>query len=255
MITEYHRPETIEEALTLLARPDLDTRVLGGGLTLNQPTREIFSVVDIQKLGLNRLEARGDTVQIGAAVTLQALIESELIPAVIKACLVKETGYNRRQVATVAGSLVSADGRSPFAAVMMAYDPILELLKEGEEPREIALGDFMVLRGDMLPGRIITRLAFTTRVKVAYEQVARSPVDRPIVSAAVGQWSSKRTRAIIGGWGDQPRMVADGPGPEGAAAAARDSYMNADDQWASGEYRSDVAGTLVERCINALQEK
>lgn len=253
MITEYHRPETVEEALSLLARPGIETRVLGGGLTLNQPSREEFAVVDIQKLALNMLEKRANTIHIGAAVTLQALISSGFIPAVIQDCIVKETGYNRRQVATTAGTVISADGRSPFTAVMMAFDPVVEFLRDGEKPQEVQLGDFMPLRAEMIRERLISKLTFNSQVRVAYEQVARTPVDRPIVLAAVGQWPSNRTRVIIGGYGDHPRMVLDGQGSDGAAAAASDSYREAEDEWASAAYRSDTAGILVERCLEKLE--
>jgi hypothetical protein len=49
-------------------------------------------------------------------------------------------------------------------------------------------------------------------------------------------------------------MVFDGPESEGADIAARDAYSEAGDQWAGGEYRSDVAGVLVLRSLNEIAE-
>jgi CO/xanthine dehydrogenase FAD-binding subunit len=53
MITQYYRPQTLEEALKLLSQPD--TRPLGGGTALTQKNDESFSVVDLQALGLNKI--------------------------------------------------------------------------------------------------------------------------------------------------------------------------------------------------------
>jgi CO/xanthine dehydrogenase FAD-binding subunit len=254
MISEYHRPQTVEEALRLLARPDPRTVVLGGGLYLNQgpPSLDPVAVVDVQEMGLDTIESRGHTLTLGAAVTLRDYLDAEGVPPVIKAVIPKETGYNRRQVATFAGTLITADGRSPLAAVLMAFDPLLTLLRDGAEPEEIPLGDFLPLREEHLQGGLVTQITLSSRTKVAYEQVARTPVDRPIVCAAVGKWPSGRTRVILGGYGKSPRMVLDGTDQEGAAAAARDSYQDAEDEWSSAAYRSDVAAILVERCLQQV---
>jgi hypothetical protein len=42
----------------------------------------------------------------------------------------------------------------------------------------------------------------------------------------------------------------DGPNSDGAVSAAQSAYQEASDQWASAEYRNDVAGILAARCIN-----
>ena len=74
MITQYYRPQTLEEALQLLSRSD--TRPLGGGTLLTQRSEESFSVVDLQALGLDKINKSGDRLEIGAATTLQILLES-----------------------------------------------------------------------------------------------------------------------------------------------------------------------------------
>ena len=55
MIIEYYRPQSLEEALELLARPGLTTVPLGGGTVVNQPSPEPVAVVDLQALGLNMI--------------------------------------------------------------------------------------------------------------------------------------------------------------------------------------------------------
>lgn len=255
MIVEYHRPQSVEEALDLLARSQPRTVVLGGGLFVNQEQKEEIAVVDVQSLGLSDIQARGNKLVLGSAVTLQELLVSGQASEALEKSIRHQDPYNRRQVATVAGTVMAADGRSPFTTALLALDPILETVRAGEEAKEDHLGDFLPLRAERLSGSLITNLTLPRNAALAYEYVARSPADLPLVSAAVGQWPSGRTRVVLGGYGDQPVMVLDGPTPDGAAAAARDAYSQAGDAWAQAPYRSEVAGVLVERCLEGISEE
>ena len=89
-------------------------------------------------------------------------------------------------------------------------------------------------------------------MRLAYEYVARTPADLPIVCAAVAVWSSGRTRVVMGGFGEVPVLAMDGPDREGAEIAAGVAYSHADDQWASSSYRQEVAKVLVKRCLASL---
>ena len=46
MITAYHRPKTLDEALTLLAQPNMVP--LGGGTLLSHPSPDPVEAVDLQ---------------------------------------------------------------------------------------------------------------------------------------------------------------------------------------------------------------
>jgi CO/xanthine dehydrogenase FAD-binding subunit len=96
---------------------------------------------------------------------------------------------------------------------------------------------------------LITALHIPLNACLAYEYVARSPADLPIVCAAAARWPSGRARLALGGFGAAPALVLDGPGVEGAAEAARCAYSTAEDAWASAEYRADVAAVLARRCL------
>lgn len=252
MIIEYHRPQSEEQALSLLARDAPRTVVLGGGLYLNQKAQEDLAVVDLQALDLREIEPRGNRLDLGSGVTLQALLESGEIPSALEKSLQHQDAYNRRQVATVVGTLMAEDGRSPFVTALLALDPVLEIHREGEEPEQRHLGDLLPVREEVFAGALVSRLSLPLNAELCYEYVARSPADLPLVSAAVAVWPSGRTRVVLGGHGDQPKMVLDGPTADGAVQAARDAYSQAGDLWASADYRSNVAGTLVERCLSEL---
>jgi len=74
MITNYHRPSTLEEAIALLTQPN--TLPLGGGTLLSHGTADPVQAVDLQLLGLNSLTQTGNNLELGATLTLQALLES-----------------------------------------------------------------------------------------------------------------------------------------------------------------------------------
>ncbi|HEX9333256.1 MAG TPA: FAD binding domain-containing protein, partial [Anaerolineales bacterium] len=133
MITTYHRPQTLDEALTLLTQPN---RIpLGGGTLLSHassllsasPTADSVEVVDLQSLSLDSIKKNGNNLELGATVTLQHLLESDLCPEALKTALKLEAPLNIRNAATVAGTLVACDGRSTFAAALLALDAKLEI--------------------------------------------------------------------------------------------------------------------------------
>jgi CO/xanthine dehydrogenase FAD-binding subunit len=267
MITEYFRPQTLEEALTLLSQPN--TVPLGGGTLLSTPQPfgsaqgrpDSVKVVDLQALGLDSINKKGNpstssgqALEIGATVTLQQLLESKHCPEALKIAIKLEAPLNIRNSATVAGTLVACDGRSTFATSLLALDGKLTINRgprttNGQSSTVHGLGEFLPLR----PRGLITSIAIPLNVKFAFEYVSRTPADKPIVCAALTQWSSGRTRLALGGYGKNPLLAMDGTEAEGLEAAAKNAYHEATDEWASAEYRMDVAATLAKRCEKNLK--
>jgi len=257
MIIAYHRPQTLDEALTLLTQPN--TLPLGGGTLLSKLTADSIEVVDLQALGLDSLNKTGNNpstgsgqrLELGATLTLQAVLESEHCPEALKSALKLEAPLNIRNAATVAGTLVACDGRSTFAAVLLAMDSriIVNSKQKGEET--INIGDFLPLR-DQVRGKLITKIVLPANIKLAFEYVSKTPADKPLVCAALAQWNSGRTRLALGGYGKSPMLAMDGTESEGVEAAARNAFHEAADEWASAEYRTDVAVTLAKRCLGSL---
>ncbi|MBT3322692.1 MAG: hypothetical protein HN392_10455 [Anaerolineae bacterium] len=247
MITQYHRPKTLTEALTLIAQPK--TYPLGGGILLNRFSNEEYAVVDLQSLELNAITKNGNTLQIGATATLEELLQFEDTPDALKKAIQHEAALNTRNLATVAGALVSSNGRSPFATMMMALDAKISLRDSNNEEENIQLGDFLPLREEALENKLMLEVSIPLNAKTAYEYVSRTPKDKAIISAGLTEWSSGRTRLVLGGWGKSPSLAMDGKGTEGIEAAAKNAAHDATDAWASAEYRQDVAATLAKRCL------
>jgi CO/xanthine dehydrogenase FAD-binding subunit len=268
MITAYHRPRTLDEALTLLTQPN---RIpLGGGTLLSSrhSTSDSVEVVDLQSLSLDTVKKQGNNLEIGATVTLQQLLESEQCPDALKSALKLEAPLNLRNAATVAGTLVSCDGRSTLAATMLALDAKLEIKSinkfelmemeiESRPPKQdvatLGVGEFLPLRSDHLRGKLITSIIIPLNVRLAFDYVSRTPADKPIVCAALVQWNSGRTRLTFSGYGKSPMLAMDGTEAEGLDAAARNAFHEATDEWASAEYRMDVAATLAKRCLENIK--
>jgi len=256
MIIEYHRPQTLEETMKLIGRKRPPTYPLGGGTVLNRPGSHRYAVADLQALGLNRLHKSGNNLEIGATVSLQALHDSAHLPAALRKILDLEANYNLRQVATLAGSLIGCDGRSPLAAAMLALDAKVTLLPDEEE---MTLGNLlphrkMKVHGFPLPGKLVTKVTMSLQPYLCWEAVSRSPADRPLVGVALVRWPSGRTRLALAGWGKAPVLALDGNEPGGVVAAAQNAFSEAEDEWASAEYRSEMAGVLANRCQELLKK-
>lgn len=251
MIVEYHRPSSLEGALSLLARDEPVTLPMGGGTTLNRPSTKPFAVVDLQALGLNTAEIKGNILDLGATLTLEALSQITQVQPALKRSILHEANHNLRQVATVAGTLMAGDGRSPITTAFLALDAQMTLLP-GEAT--LGLGDLLPVRDERLGKSLITKISISLNVRLAYEYVARTPADLPIVCVAVASWPSGRTRVAVGGFGRAPCLAMDGPDSQGAEIAAREAYQAAEDEWASAEYRRHLAEVLTRRCLQALVE-
>lgn len=249
MIIEYHRPESLEAALALLARQNPRTLPLGGGTALVQPAATTYAVVDLQALGLDTITDRGNALDVGATTRLQALLDFPGLPEVLAEVIHLEASYNLRQVATLAGTIVAADGRSPLTTALLALDSRLTLMPGSQK---IDLGDLLPVRSEMLAGRLITHITFPTNARLAYHAVSRTPADRPVVCAAVAAWPSGRVRVALGGFGGAPILAFDGMGAQGAELASRDACSDAQDEWASAEYRQEMAGVLTRRCLDEV---
>ena len=249
MITHYHRPQTLEEALKLLTQPN--TVPLGGGTLLSRPGPDPVEAVDLQRLGMDSLRVSGNELRMGATVTLQKLLESDQCPEALKQAIKLEAPLNIRNSATVAGTLVVCDGRSTFATMLLAMDAKIEQAKFDNAKIDYqisTIGDFLPIR----PRDLISSITIPLQTKLSFEYVSRTPADKPIVCIAAAGWGSGRRRLAAGGFGKSPMLAMDGTASDDAAVAARNAFYEATDDFGTAEYRMDVAATLAKRCMDSL---
>ncbi len=253
MIVEYHRPKSIPEALSLLARETPLSYPLGGGTVLNRGIDLDIAVVDLQDLNLGTITKVGNLLNVGSTVKLQDLLEYKGLPGDIYTVIQLEATYNTRQMATIAGKMVCTDGRSPLAAALLALDVDFVIHEPGKDAHTMRLGDWLPMRENYRASCLITTIKIPTNAKFAFEYVARTPADQPIICASLTQWSSGRTRLVMGGWGKAPILAMDGTNSDGIEIAGKNACNFAGDEWASDEYRQEMAGILSLRCLDRIQ--
>lgn len=249
MIREYFRPTSVGDALSLLSEAEKARKPLGGGTSLSRQQAGIMGVVDLQDAGLDYIEMSTDGITVGAMVRLNTLLEHPDVHSEIKRAIRIDAAENIRNMATLGGWLISSDGRSILTTLLLAMDTTLTW-EQGKQ--KVRLGDWLPLRKDASPGVLMTEAAWWTGSRVVFEYVARSPKDRPILVVAVAQWGSGRTRVALGGFGDCAMIAMDGPDSSGVDLASKDAFAEADDPWASGQYRSEVAAQLAQRCVQRI---
>jgi CO/xanthine dehydrogenase FAD-binding subunit len=257
---EYYRPSTMEEALSLLDR----AVPLGGGTTLVPNRRKHSGFIDLQNLGLNGIKDEGDEIVAGATLTLQDIVDQgeAIFPKALVIACRQEAGRNIRNSATLAGRIISCDGRSPLATSLLALDA-KAVLEPGKESIEIET--LLAKRGDGSSPYIVCAFRIVKPKKSIYLQVGRAPTDLPIVctAAAVLPVSGKedRIQIAIGGYGERPVRIVVSCSPTrpdlytSVISAGRDAYLKANDAWASGEYRSEVVSVLIQRVIKKVMEE
>jgi CO/xanthine dehydrogenase FAD-binding subunit len=133
---------------------------------------------------------------------------------------------------------------------MLALDAKLTI--QGEETTVHSLGDFLLSQRNLKYSKLVISIEIPLQLNLAFETVSRTPGDKPIICAAVAQWKSGRTRLALGGWGKTPTLGFDGTDAFGIEEAARSCASEANDEWASAEYRSGTAPILAKRCLKSF---
>jgi len=249
MIVEYNRPATMEEALRLLQHTDPKTVPLGGGTYLSQAKVGDVAVVDLQALGLDEITMDGMTARIGATAKLQDIYEFEGLPVVLYKALYQERGANMRRMMTLAGFLVTADGRSPLLAGLHALNARI-VFADGVST---GIDEWLPARQQQRQ-KLITRIEVPVNAGLRLETVSRAPTDRPILTVALAVWLSGEQRLVLGGWGENTRLAYQGAVLEEAIKAAESTLAEASDAWASAEYRKSAASAILRRFMQAGEE-
>ena len=141
---EYHRPQTLDEALSLLATYGEDAKVLAGGQSLIPMMKLRFAspahLIDVNRLpGLDGIEERDGTLRIGALVRHNHLAASDVIARypTIAAAAPQIADPIVRNLGTIGGSLSHADPSGDLGSVMLALGASV-VLKSSTGEREVA---------------------------------------------------------------------------------------------------------------------
>ncbi len=269
-ITEVHRPQSLEEAVQLLSRPDVPTTPLFvGPRPPEAPRCGSTAAVDLSLLGLDAVGVTDHGVTLGATATLEALLKSSIAatPAgalICEAC--RTTAHSAlRAVASVGGAVLAGEP-SDFLLALRALEAICVL--RGAGIREVPLLELPPRHGELL---LEVRIPPTLPgFGAALERVARTPRDRSIVAAAaalrVEEGLCARVRLALAGVAPQVigwrsgEMILEGKpltadGIARAAATVEAEAMPFADHLAGAEYRRWVGTVLVRRALSTAWQR
>ncbi len=148
---DYHRAESIEEALSLLDRYGDDAKVLAGGMSLIPLMKLRFAspghLVDVNPVAeLAGIDEVDGSLRIGAMTRHRDIVDSDLIkagyPALATAApLVADPIVRNR--GTIGGSLCHADPAGDFGSVLLALGAEM-VVRSSSGERTVAIDDFLV---------------------------------------------------------------------------------------------------------------
>jgi len=281
----YHRTETAEECVALLAEHGDAAKILAGGQSLipmmNLRLAQPEVLVDIGRVESLRGIRRDGALTIGATTPQAAVMASPDAAAVapLVAEAVRWVGHPaNRNRGTFGGSAAHADPAAEIPAVLLALDA--ELVVTGPRgERTIAADDFFqfYLTTALAPDELLqaVRLPLPShpeRTAWAFIEVARRHGDFALVGAAFvahldEDGRTERARVALLGVGSRALRAEDAEAalrgqrlddPDAVDAVAQLATVKLDppsDLHASAQYRKDVAAVLVRRAIRAAQQR
>jgi 2-furoyl-CoA dehydrogenase FAD binding subunit len=222
---DYVRPNTIDEAVAVLAEYGDDARILAGGQSLmamlNLRLADPAILVDIARIAeLDAVRDLGDQIEVGAAVTQSRLLAwpnlAKKLP-LLAAALPFVGHFQTRNKGTVCGSVAHADPSSeiPLSLAVLEGEVVL---RSRRGTRSLVASAF---QQDMLttarePDELITAVRFPVMAGrgVAFREVARRHGDFAIIAVAALIEGAGETRLGVGGMSGRPvvRRIAAGGG-------------------------------------------
>ena len=277
---DYLEPETVEEALGLLAQDGDDALVMAGGtsvvILMKQDLVRPARVIGLRKLAQLRAIGTGPGLELGALATHGALARASAVrdfaPA-LAATFASVATVRIREQATIGGNLAHADPAQDPPVTLLALDAVA-LVSSATRTRRIPLvglfvdvfetsleSDELLLRVDvpaLPPGARVTYKKFLPNTRDDYATVSVAAV---VATAADG--ACTHARIALGGCGPVPfRALAaersligrrlDDPAIREAAALAAAATDPLDDLRGSAEYKRAMALVWTERALREV---
>jgi aerobic carbon-monoxide dehydrogenase medium subunit len=194
---EYHAPSSVAAAIGLLGAHGEDAKLLAGGHSLLPMMKLRFAaplhLIDLNKIPeLRTIKLDGDTLEIGAMTTENALIFSSLIAEQVP--LLAEVA---RQIAdpqvryrgTIGGDIVHGDPGNDHPAVMLALGAEFVLAGAAGE-RVVKAADFFLgpYQNVLEPGEVLIRIRIPVPARGTgwcYAKLKRKTGDFATAAAAV----------------------------------------------------------------------
>ena len=279
---EYHRPQSLNEAVALLAELGEEARPLGGGHSLIPMMKLRLAtpahLVDLAAIGaLKGIAIEGGDIVIGAMTTQHEIIESDLLAAQVP--ILRETALliadpQVRYVGTIGGNVANGDPGNDMPAVMLCLGATYHLVgKPGERrvpAREFYRGAYVTA---LKPGEVLTAVRIPGPPAghgSAYEKLKRKIGDYATAAAAVLlTMSGGRVATCSIGltnvaetplWAEAAAKILNGssldPATVKRAVAAAEAITSpASDARGPAHYRTKMAGVMLARALARARQR
>ena len=263
---DYVRPDTVEEAVALLAEYGDDARVLAGGQSLvpmlNLRLIEASVLIDISRIGaLDVIADNGNAIEIGAAVTQNKLMAwpqfAQKLP-LLAAALPFVGHFQTRNKGTVCGSIAHADPSSelPLSLAVLGGEVVLQ----SKRGRRVLAAD--AFQQDMLTTAresdeliVAVRFPVIEGKGVAFNEVARRHGDFAIVAIAAVADGRGAAQLGVGGMAGRPMVRALNGDAPAAIAAWAEELEGYEDLHASAAMRRDLFRNLAPLVVEEARQK
>jgi aerobic carbon-monoxide dehydrogenase medium subunit len=275
----YHAPESVPEALRILAEHADAAKVLAGGQSLMPILSFRLAapghLVDINRLpGLDKIERLESGWRIGALVRQRSAERSAGVPLMTTA-LTHVAHPQIRNRGTVCGSLAHADSSAELPTVMVALDATMHVAGPAGH-RAVPAAEFFEfhLTTTLQPDELLLAVEFPDPIRgtfSAFSEFAPRKGDFCLAGAAVtvtfgrdGRVERSRvvaagvapvplrlteTEALLSGSSLDPAIVT------AAQAAAYREVQPTGDVHASAAYRRQLASVLVRRALVSVRSQ
>lgn len=278
---DYIRPTTIDEAITLLADPAHDSRVLAGGTDLlvhiRQHPPDFDRVIDISLLPeLRGITRAGDIIRLGSGVTYADLLESPLLQEIAPffgEVAIQVGGPQIRNTGTVGGNVVNAAPGADMLPVLACLDATVHL-RGANGSRQLPLSDFLIKPNHtrLEPGELLTHFTFPVPppgARTVFLKLGRrrSQAISRLTVAAIGHTDADgvvdfvryapgaATPRVIRFRDVEDILLGQRPSPELFAAAGRqaaDAMIAITGRRWSTEYKEPALAALTERVLQRV---
>jgi 2-furoyl-CoA dehydrogenase FAD binding subunit len=262
---DYARPDTVDEAVALLAEHGDEARILAGGQSLmammNLRLADPAMLIDIARIEeLSHIRDLGKTIEVGAAVTQNTLLAwpslKDKLP-LLAVALPFVGHFQTRNKGTICGSIAHADPSSeiPLSLATLEGEVVLRG-KRGERVLKAKGFQLDMLTTAREADELIVAVRFPVHGKgVAFREVARRHGDFAMVAIAAMVDGKGGVRLGVGGMASTPviRVIANGGGRDAVEnlAAELEGY---EDLHASAELRRDILRNLAPLVIAEAQK-
>jgi carbon-monoxide dehydrogenase medium subunit len=256
---EYHRPQSLAEAASLLA--SADAKLLAGGHTLLPTMKQRLAspkrIVDLARVAeLRGVTKSGNGIAIGAMTTHDEVANSPVVRAAIPGLCEVAGGIGDPHVrnrGTIGGSVANNDPAADYPAALLALNATIVTNK-----REISADDYFkgLFATALEEGEIITRISVPAPTKFAYAKFAHPASRYALVGVAVAQTAAGPRVAVTGAGSSgvfrhkaMEAALAKGWNAQALSGIATDAGAMNNDIHADSRYRAHLVGVMAGRAL------